>query len=84
MFAFTVLAGGIAVALLDDVDGTTSMMASLSCVANVGPGLGLIGPTDNFAFFSPETKILLSGLMILGRLEILTVAALFLPSFWRK
>jgi trk system potassium uptake protein TrkH len=84
MFAFTVLAGGVVVALLDNVDGTTSMMASLSCVANVGPGLGLVGPTDNFAFFSPETKVFLSGLMILGRLEILTVAALFLPSFWRK
>lgn len=84
MFAFTVLAGGIAVALIDGVDGTTSMMASLSCVANVGPGLGLIGPTENYGFFSPATKVLLSGLMILGRLEILTIAALFLPSFWRK
>lgn len=84
MFAFTVLAGGIAVALIDGFDGTTSMMASLSCVANVGPGLGLVGPTDNYGFFSPATKLLLSGLMILGRLEILTVAALFLPSFWRK
>jgi len=84
MFAFTVLAGGILVALLDGVDGTTAMMASLSCVANVGPGLGLVGPTDNFGFFSPESKLVLSSLMVLGRLEILTVAALVLPSFWKK
>jgi len=84
MFAFTVLIGGITIALLDGADGTTSMMASLACVANVGPGLGLVGPTDNFGFFSPESKVVLSALMILGRLEILTVAALFLPSFWRK
>jgi trk system potassium uptake protein TrkH len=84
MFAFTVLIGGVILALLDGADGTTSMMASLACVANVGPGLGLVGPTDNFGFFSPQSKIVLSALMILGRLEILTVAALFLPSFWRK
>lgn len=84
MFAFTVLFGGIAIALIDGVDGTTSMIASLACVSNIGPGLGLIGPTDNFGFFSDTSKVVLSMLMILGRLEILTVAALFLPSFWRR
>ena len=84
MFAFTVIVGGILIAWIDGVDGTTSMMASLACVANVGPGLGLVGPTDNFGFFSDSSKTVMSALMILGRLEILTVAALFLPSFWRK
>jgi trk system potassium uptake protein TrkH len=84
MFAITVIVGAIVVAALDNYDGTTSVMASLACVANVGPGLGLVGPTDNFGLFSGSTKLFLSTLMILGRLEILAVAALFLPSFWRR
>ena len=84
LFAFTVVAGAIAVAAIDPVDGTTAVMASLACVANVGPGLGMVGPTDNFAFFSGSTKLILSGLMVLGRLEILAVVALVMPSFWRK
>jgi trk system potassium uptake protein TrkH len=84
MFAFTVIFGAIVVAGLDNYDVTTSIMASLACVANVGPGLGLVGPTDNYGLFSGSTKLFLSTLMILGRLEILAVAALFLPSFWRR
>ncbi len=84
MFAFTVIFGAIVVAGLDNYDGTTSLMASLACVANVGPGLGLVGPTDNYGLFSGSTKLFLSTLMILGRLEILAVAALLLPSFWSR
>jgi trk system potassium uptake protein TrkH len=84
MFAITVIVGAIVVAAIDNYDVTTSLMASLACVANVGPGLGLVGPTDNFGLFSDSTKLFLSTLMILGRLEILAVAALFLPSFWRR
>ena len=84
MFAMTVLVGAALVALLDPVDGTTALMASLACTANVGPGLGLVGPTDHFGFFSPAAKMVLSTCMLLGRLEVLTALSLLLPSFWRR
>jgi len=75
--------GAIAVALLDGVDGTTSIMASIACVANVGPGFGLVGPTDHFGFLSAGSKAVLSACMLLGRLEFLALLALFTPRFWR-
>jgi trk system potassium uptake protein TrkH len=84
LWVLTAGAGAIAVALLDDVDGTTAIMASIACVANVGPGFGLVGPTDNFGFFSPGAQYVLCACMLLGRLEFLTLLALLTPSFWRS
>ena len=59
----------------------TSVAATL---CNIGPGLAKVGPTQNFAWFAPITKILLSFAMLIGRLEVFTVLVLFLPSFWRR
>ncbi len=84
LFGATVLAGAAAVALLDPVDPATSLIASLACVANVGPGFGLVGPTDNFGFFSGGSQLVLSTCMLLGRLELVTVLALLVPSFWKR
>ena len=89
MFFITVGCGAALVALLQSwtaapIDGTTALMASLACVANVGPGLGLVGPTDNFGFFSGPSKLVLSACMLLGRLEFLTLLAVFTPGFWRR
>jgi len=84
LFAFTCAAGAMAVALFDGVDGTTALTASLACVANVGPGLGLVGPTDNFGFLSPASLYALSVCMLLGRLEFLTAMAIFTRPFWRR
>ncbi len=50
---------------------------------NVGPGLGVLGPHSNFAGFSSQGKVLLTLLMLLGRLELFAVLVLFMPSFWR-
>ena len=66
------------------VDLLTSFTASLTCVANVGPGLGQVGPTDNFAHFTASAKVVLASAMVLGRLEFLTVLALLLPTGWRR
>ena len=66
-----------------DVDLLTSFTAALSCVANVGPGLGEVGPTDHFAMFSDHAKLVLTFAMVLGRLEFFTVLALLVPSGWR-
>jgi trk system potassium uptake protein TrkH len=51
---------------------------------NVGPGFGDVGPTDNFSALKPPTLVLLSFLMILGRLEFFALIVLFVPSLWRK
>ena len=84
IFVGTVVMGAIIVAALDPVDLTTAMMASLACVANVGPGLGAVGPTDNYGFFSDASKMVLSFCMLLGRLEFFSLLSLFVPAFWRR
>lgn len=51
---------------------------------NIGPGLGVVGPTANYANFAPWSKILFVFLMMLGRLEIFSILVLFVPAFWRR
>ncbi|OYD23261.1 TrkH family potassium uptake protein [Oceanimonas baumannii] len=61
-----------------------AITAAVTAVANVGPGIGeLIGPTGNFATLPGAAKWLLALGMLMGRLEILTVAVLLIPGFWR-
>jgi len=50
---------------------------------NIGPGLGLVGPVDNFSSIPDAGKYLLSLCMVLGRLELFAVLVLFMPTFWR-
>ena len=74
-------------ALLISVDGAsveTTLTASLTCLNNVGPGLGAVGPMGNFADFSAFSKIVLSLEMLIGRLEILPMLIFFTPSTWKK
>ena len=84
IFVGTVVIGAMIVAALDPVDLTTALMASLACVANVGPGLGAVGPTENYGFLSDASKLVLSFCMLLGRLEFFSLLSLFAPSFWRR
>ena len=65
-------------------DILTSISAALTSVGNVGPGLGEIGPSDNFAHFPTYVKLTLSAAMIAGRLEIITILVIFHPNFWRR
>ncbi len=65
-------------------DFNTSVGAVATCLGNIGPGIGKVGPMDNFAFISSGGKWVLSFLMILGRLELFTVLILFTPYYWRK
>ncbi|MDI4665355.1 TrkH family potassium uptake protein [Xanthobacter autotrophicus] len=65
------------------LDLRTAFSASISCLANVGPGLGpIVGPASNFGGLPESALWLLTAAMLLGRLEILTVLVLFLPRFW--
>ena len=67
---------------------TPNLLSSFSAVAatfnNIGPGLGIVGPSQNFAHFSPLVKIVLSFIMIMGRLEIFPMIILFAPNTWLK
>lgn len=66
------------------VDLATSYTAVLTCIFNVGPGLGSVGPTENFGFMPDLAKYILSFCMILGRLEVYTVLVLLTPDFYRR
>lgn len=65
-------------------DIVTSISAVATTLGNVGPGLGAVGPTDNFAHLPAAAKWILSACMLFGRLEIYTLLVLLLPEFWRK
>jgi len=65
------------------VDFITTISAVASSIGNVGPGLGSVGPTENYSCIPEAGKWLLSFCMLLGRLEIYTVITLFFPVFWK-
>jgi len=65
-------------------DFETTIGSVASCLGNIGPGIGKVGPVYNYAFFSVGAKWFLSFMMLLGRLELFTVLILFTPYFWVK
>ena len=65
-------------------DEMTAVSGAFAIVGNIGPGFSLVGPADNFSFFSDFDKIFLSVAMIIGRLECYTVFLLMSSSFWKK
>ncbi len=67
---------------LDTVE--SHFTAALTCISNVGPGMGVVGPVGNFSGYGPFATLLLSILMLAGRLEIFPILILFHPAMWRK
>ncbi|NIW38242.1 MAG: TrkH family potassium uptake protein, partial [Gemmatimonadetes bacterium] len=63
------------------LDLLTAAGASAASIGNIGPGLAAVGPTENYAWLPGPGKLVLSALMLLGRLEIYTVLVLFHPEF---
>ena len=88
VFAFVyvslILLGGFLISLEGRFDVETNLTAALTCVSNVGPGLGAVGPVENFAGYGPFAKVVLCFLMLAGRLELFPILALFHPAIWRK
>jgi trk system potassium uptake protein TrkH len=66
-----------------DRDLVTAVTAVAATLNNIGPGLGLVGAIENFAFFHPASKLILALLMVMGRLELYAILTLFAPSFWK-
>lgn len=69
---------------LDNLSFETNVTAMLACLNNIGPGLGAVGPTGNFAHFSDLSKIVLMLDMLLGRLEIFPMLMLVYPGTWKR
>ena len=66
------------------LDLITAAGCTIATMGNIGPGLGDVGPIDNYAHIATAGKFILSFCMLLGRLEIYTVLILFSPNFWKK
>ena len=79
-----VLMAGTLVVSLDVLGFTESFVASLTCVSNVGPSLGALGPMANFAPLSWFSKLVLTLIMLMGRLELMPLLVLLSPSTWRN
>lgn len=87
LYAAIVVLSTLIVAFLEithKMDMLTAFGAVVATMSNIGPGFGRVGPTDNFASLLPVTKVFLSLLMILGRLELYALLVLFAPSLWKR
>ena len=70
---------------MPNIDLETTITSSLTCLNNVGPGLGsIVGPAGNFSSYSNFSKLVLTLEMIAGRLELFPILLLFSPNMWRK
>ena len=78
-----VLLAGALIVSWDNYGFQESFATSLTCISNVGPSLGILGPMENFAILSPLSKLALALEMLMGRLELMPLLALFLRSTWR-
>ena len=84
VYVLLLILGTFAISLEGRFDVETNLTAALTCLSNVGPGLGAVGPVENFAAYGPFAKIVLSLLMLAGRLELFPILVLFHPAIWRK
>lgn len=66
------------------LDFVSAIGASAACLNNIGPGLGSVGPSDNYSHIPLLGKWALAGLMLVGRLEVYTVLILFSRSYWKR
>ena len=85
-FIFYIMIFVFASALLSllGLDFLTAIGASATCIGNVGPGIGTVGPLSNFAHLPDIAKWILSFLMLLGRLELFTILIIFSPVYWKS
>jgi trk system potassium uptake protein TrkH len=83
LYLFIFILGTIFV-VATGVDNITAASSVATCMANIGPGLGSVGPMSHFVNMPEASKVALSLLMIIGRLEIITLFTLFTRSYWKR
>ncbi len=81
MFLFV---GSLLLISLENLDFMTTFSAVATCINNIGPGMELLGPTENFAFLSDFSKWVLIFDMLAGRLELFPMLILFHPGLWKE
>lgn len=75
----------VTIMIVAGIDNTNAVVIALSSVSNVGPSLAnQVGPSITWAMFPDYIKWALCLLMLMGRLEIMTVLVLFTRSFWKE
>ena len=77
-----IFVASVLIVSLDEKDLVTNFTAVAATLNNVGPGLGLVGPAGNFSGFSNLSKLVLSFDMLAGRLELIPMLMIFVPSVW--
>ena len=82
LYIFLFIVGSV-ILTANGSDVVTSATSVATCMAGIGPGLGTVGPMSNYSEIPELSKIVLCVLMIIGRLEIVTVFVLFGKSFWK-
>ena len=80
---FAILILGFLIMSILGLDQITALSSVAATLGNIGPGLGLVGPTSNYLFIPPVGKVVLIVCMLAGRLELFTILALLTPSFWK-
>jgi len=83
-FYFLIIVLTTLVCSLDNIDLLSTLTAVVSAMSNIGPGLGIVGPMGSFASFSGFSKVLLSLVMLTGRLEIFPMVMILVPAVWKK
>ena len=81
---FALFAAGTAVLSLEGIGMVGAASAVAAALGNVGPGFGAVGPAHTYSQFSPWATVLLTVLMILGRLELFTMIAIISPKYWKQ
>ena len=84
VYMLVILIGAFLISIQNTYDFTTNLTAAITTVCNVGPGLGAVGPMGNFAGYNSFSRLVLSFLMLCGRLELFPMLALFHPAIWQK
>jgi trk system potassium uptake protein TrkH len=82
LYIIVAVAASIVLVFLN-LDLETSISAVAATLGNVGPGLGAVGPTSNYASLTDPAKVILTICMWLGRLELFTAIMIFSPRFWK-
>lgn len=82
-YILTFAAGTIIMAAMG-LDLESAMGSVIASLGNIGPGIGSVGPVENFSHIPEVGKWVLSFLMLMGRLELFTVMIIFTPVFWKK
>ncbi|MDR9399938.1 MAG: TrkH family potassium uptake protein [Psychroflexus sp.] len=83
LYALSFMIGAIVLAA-NGLDFETAIGGAASCLGNVGPAFGDLSPVDNYGSLPDFSKIWMTFLMLIGRLELFTVLILFSPFFWKN